>query len=142
MNILFSSPIFDEKCGELLSEIEMKVPAVDIEICRTTAKLSVRLHQPRFSIAVCVLWIPTEHTLNEILSLGELFDDLPLIVILPNRKASTVSRGFSLAPRFLCDVGENLSTITAVLEKKLSRISTFDIGDRRVGTGSDGVLRK
>jgi hypothetical protein len=62
--------------------------------------------------------------LEAILSIVELFYDLRIILILPDRKKETISKGLKLYPRYLSYADGDFSDVAAVLEKMLGHLNT------------------
>lgn len=123
MTVLFYTPYAGDtgkKCEKLRDEIESLVPVEEIEIYRTKAELSQRLHQPRYNLDVCILCAPNRKAFSDILSLRELLEDLLIILLLPDSKKDTITKGHTLRPRFLSYVDGNPDIITAVLKKMLT----------------------
>ena len=90
------------------------------EICRTIESLSSRLIHIGSNPDIAVLFATTQKELSNIYSIRHLLADIRIILILPDRKQSTVSKGHKLYPRFLSYIDGNFKDITAVLEKMLT----------------------
>ena len=99
--------------------IEGLVPEENTEIFRTIGSLSNRLRQPRCELAIAVLLASSSQDLLDLLSVSDLFDDLRVILLLPNREKDTIAKGHTLRPRFLTYADSNLSDVAAVLSKML-----------------------
>jgi len=127
MRILLFDPEPGEKCKMLVEGIEPLVPANDLEVYHTVAAFSRRLQQPTYTVGICILWIPTRSRLSEILPLQHLLEDLPIFLVLPDKRKDTISKGYSLSPRLTSSVDENLSFMIAVIEKKLSSYRDFNM---------------
>ena len=65
--------------------------------------------------------VGTNDELQEMLSIRSLLLDIPLIVILPERKEKIISQGRKLYPRFLTYADGDLAETAAVLEKMLEK---------------------
>ena len=107
--------------GRLLREIvETQVQREDLEIYRTIEALSRRLHRPRGTLSLVVLLAASRKTLSELLLLRDLLNDIPVILVLPDRKADTVSKGHRLHPRFACCMDGDFSDVALVLAKMIA----------------------
>ena len=53
--------------------------------------------------------------LDALLQMKDLFRDIPLVVILPDRDAETVSKGYGLAPRYLDFLDGDLGDVTEIV---------------------------
>jgi hypothetical protein len=60
--------------------------------------------------------------LQGLFSIRDLFDDIPMILILPDRKRDTISKGQKLYPRFATYMDGNFSDLALVLAKMLKKI--------------------
>ncbi len=111
----------DEKgAGKAIQKmIEAQVRKEDMEIYRTIGDLSRRLHQPRGTISIVVLLAANRENLGELLLLADLLNDIPMILVLPDRKADTISKGHKFHPRFTCYMDNGFSDAALVLEKMI-----------------------
>ena len=99
--------------------IEGLVPEENTEIYRTIGSLSNRLQQPRCELAIAVLLASSIQDLLDLLSVSDLFDDLRVILLLPNREKDTIAKGHIFRPRFLTYADGDLMDVAAVLSKML-----------------------
>ena len=95
------------------------VPREQIELFRSIDSLSRRLCVATYNLNVAVLLASSRKDLSEILSIRDLFRDIRIILILPDRDRDTISQGHKLYPRFLSYVDDNFADVAAVLEKML-----------------------
>ena len=100
--------------------IEDVVPNENTEIYSTIDTLGQRLHQPSYNIAVAVLLISGREELRDVLSIRHLFDNIKIILILPDRKNKTIVIGHKLRPRFLSYTDGDFKDVAAVLKKMLT----------------------
>ena len=82
--------------------------------------LANRLRRPKGDPTIAVLLAASHKDFGKILSIRNLLDPVRIILILPDRKKDTVTKGHTLFPRFLTYVNSNFDWVTAVLEKMLS----------------------
>ncbi len=104
---------------EIQKMIEAQVRKEDMEIYRTIRDLSQRLHQPRGTINIVVLLAANGKSLAELLLLAELLNDIPMILVLPDRQADTISKGHQFHPRFTCYLDNGFSDAALVLAKMI-----------------------
>ncbi|MEA3358256.1 MAG: hypothetical protein U9R17_02445 [Thermodesulfobacteriota bacterium] len=119
MSVLLYAPVSKSIRERYQNEIEKLVPLEEIETYRTKEELSNRLRLPRRDIAVAVLILTDKKELRGILSLSELYRDLRIILLLPDRKKDTIAEGHRLRPRFLGYADSDLMFIVPVLKKML-----------------------
>lgn len=95
-----------------------------IGIHRTMESLSHRLRQFRGDLSLAVIVTGSREELDDVLSLRNLFQDIPLVLILPDKEPDTVSKGYKLYPRYISDAEDNFILVAAVLEKMIKRLSS------------------
>ncbi len=105
--------------GQLRKMIEDVVPNENTEIYSTIDTLGKRLHRPSYNIAVAVLLISGREELRDVLSIRHLFDNIKIILILPDRKNETIVIGHKLRPRFLSYTDSDFIDVVVVLENML-----------------------
>ena len=124
MKIFLYSKVGDQP-GDLLEKmIKTHLPEVEMVVYRNIDDLSQGLRQPGKDTGVALLLVPNQGDLQNILSIRHLFQNIRIILLLPNRAAETVALAHQLRPRFLTNINGNLSEVTAVLKKMLSDLQT------------------
>jgi hypothetical protein len=110
----------------LLRVIETVVPEEDIRIYRTIGSLSRGLRQPRNDADIAILLASSKVELEylSLISLRNLLWDMKIIVILPDSKRDTVSKGHILRPRFLSYCDGDFQDIAAVLSRMIGNVET------------------
>ncbi len=124
MGVLFFANGTDETSHLLLAEIELVVKTTEIEIFRTTENLKSRLYRFIHNLEVAVLLASSRKELQYIVSIRDLFGDIRIILILPDRERDTISQGHKLYPRFLSYVDSNFADVAAVLAKMLKNMES------------------
>jgi len=113
--------MFIEGTGELLRKmIENVVPNENTEIYSTIDTLGKRLRRPSYNIAIAVLLISSREELRDVLSIRHLFDNIKIVLILPDRNNETIVIGHKLRPRFLSYTDSDFKDVAAVLKKMLT----------------------
>ena len=105
---------------KLRNIVESIVSIEEIEIFQTIDELSQRLHQLKGYPRIAILMPANRKELLAILSFSDLFWNLRIILVLPDRARETVSIGLKLVPRYFSYSDTNLMDVAAVLEKMLS----------------------
>ena len=118
-DVILYSMFIEETGGQLRKMIEDVVPNENTEIYSTIDTLGNRLRQPSYNIAVAVLLISSREELRDVLSIRHLFDNIKIILILPDRKNETIVTGHKLRPRFLSYTDSNFIDVAVVLENML-----------------------
>jgi hypothetical protein len=109
--------------GELRKMIEDVVPNENTEIYSTIDTLCKRLSRPSYNIAIAILKISGREELRNLLSIRHLFDNIKIILILPDRKNETIVLGHKLRPRFLSFTDRDFIDVAVVLENMLKIIN-------------------
>ena len=121
MTILF----FDNK-NEIGNEIQevmgKQIKKEGIEIYRTAENLYSRFHMPKADISIMVLLADSKTVLIDLFLIRNLFFDIPIILILPDRDEETISRGHKFYPRFVSYVDSNFSELALVLNKMIRNL--------------------
>lgn len=103
----------------LMGALEGVVHEEEILICPSVRRLSHMLRRPERPEAA-VLLVSTRDELTSLLSICDLFSDIRLIILLPDRAEETISKGHRLYPRYLGYIDSDFSDVAAVLVKMLA----------------------
>jgi hypothetical protein len=120
MKVFLYSKVGDPSGKKLNKLIKTHLPEVEMAVYSTIDDLSQGLRQPGKDTGVAILLVSNQGELQNILSIRHLFQNIRIILLLPNRAAETVALAHQLRPRFLTNINGDLSEITAVLKKMLS----------------------
>ena len=96
---------------------ESKVSLKHLETIQTFEDLSKRVRRLPRKIDIAVLLAQSNDQLSEFLPLKEFLEDVRIILILPDWKQETITKGHLLCPRYIDDVDGDFSNVGAVLEK-------------------------
>ena len=119
VHVLFYMPVRDERAEAGLKMMEKASLAARTEIFSCIEDLSVWLRRLLSGITIAVLYAPGAEDFQTLLSIKELLQDVYVLLILPDRKASTLSRGHMLSPRFLTFMDADPSDVGLVLTKMI-----------------------
>lgn len=113
MDVLFYAP---EGVGE---DIRKTVSGVipGLEVYRSQAALAERFRRVLEQPAITVLIAQDRDELERLLTMRTAFRDTKTVLVLPDRRAETVSRGHCLEPRFMTYLDQNPAEVVAVLVK-------------------------
>ena len=101
--------------------IESMVSEGEIEIFMTLEGLNKRLRQPGRNVSVMVLEASDRKELCDLISIQDLFYDIPIILILPDSSRDTVALGHKLYPRFISYADSEFSDVSLVIRKMIKR---------------------
>lgn len=105
----------------LRAVVENSVPDGILQISDSFTDLPDRLRAVRNGARIAVLVARNREELEELISLDYLFDDILIILVLPDLQKDILSRAYKLYPRFITDMNGDLNTISAVIRKMLKR---------------------
>jgi len=137
MGLLFYAASKNGAGKRLERMIEGLVPQEDIEIFLTIESFSQRLQQFRGDIYLMVILTTTTDELWEVFLIRNLLFDIPLILILPDRKPDTIAKGHKLRPRFITYADGDFSEFAPVLEKMTQRLRA-SMFEPQSSDGTDG----
>lgn len=103
----------------LKGAVESMVSAENLEIYQDLDGLYERLRQLPREIPVAVLFPANGEQLSELMLLNVYLENIPVILVLPDGKKETVSKGCKLYPRFISAIDSDFTDVAAVLEKML-----------------------
>lgn len=101
--------------------LETFVTKENLEVFMTIVGLFGRLRQPGDNRAISVLFANDAQDLLDLYSHRDLFSDIRIIMILPDRNSETVGMGHSLHPRFITYSDSDFVEVGAVLNKMLNK---------------------
>ena len=101
----------------LINVVQSRLSGISIQTCHAIAELSHLLRQPLQKVAVIILFIESTNELEALNLMMPLFDNIRIILILPDMEKSTVSLCVALKPSFITYAGADLLDIALVLEK-------------------------
>ncbi len=117
--------------GERLQKaINAAVPEELTKVYGSLESLSQRLCQLTYNLKIAVLLAANREELLGILSVRDLFRDIPIILILPDQEKETVSDGLRLSPRFFTYVDSNFKDVTGVLEKMMKHMNRKEMNEK------------
>lgn len=117
--ILFTDWRYGSKSRQLQKAIAPMTSIQNITCYRSVKKLAERLHQLPQKIAVAIFLIKNKDQLFELVALGEILDNVPIILVLPDRDRKIITKAHQLRPRFLAYADCDFNNISKVLEKML-----------------------
>ena len=117
MNVLFYIPEAEEANERMHEVVAMIASKATVEIFSSIEHLSRRLRQPGNSPSIATLLVHDRNDLFELTKFRDLLSELPLIIILPDRKKSNVAIGHSLSPRFLTYTDSDFLEVGTVVMK-------------------------
>ena len=97
--------------------LEIALPHKKCEICRSFEELSQKLRNPHSNVKVAVLFAANREEVTQILSLGDLLEDVKIILILADEDKETMLKVHTLRPRYVTWMDCDLSEVVNVLKR-------------------------
>ncbi len=123
VNALLYAAITDGAGKRLKQEVETVFPRTHIESYRTIECLSKRLRRFSDNPFITVILAASRKELTDIYLINDLLNNIPIILILPDRGRDTVSKGYKLYPRFVSYIDSSFKDVAAVLGKMVERLN-------------------
>ncbi len=117
MNVIFYASVKDGAGRRLQRNVAALVPRKNKVVYRTIGGLDRRLRQFAHGRSVAVLLAASIEELLDLLAIRDLLEKLRIILILPDRKKTSIAMGHTLRPRFLGYADGNFKDVAAVLKK-------------------------
>jgi len=121
MGLIFYSTDGNQTGKKVQEVIAKAIPGKKLELLESIEALSQRLQQPLRKPDIAVLHVASRQELSSLLSLNDYLRDLRLILILPDRDATTVAEGHRLRPRFMSDCESDHEEIGIVLKRMVQK---------------------
>jgi hypothetical protein len=120
MNVVLYVSNKDDEAGKRLQEIvKVKVGPKNVEVFHTIHGITKRAHRLPREIDLAVLFAQSLKRLAELIVLKDFFEDIRIILILPDLKKNTISQAFKLYPRYVSHAKSDFEDVAAILEKYL-----------------------
>jgi hypothetical protein len=119
MKIFLYSKVGNQSGDKLEKIVKTNLPEVEMMVYRTMDDLFQNLRQPIEDSGIAILLVSNQEDLKNILSIRSFFQNIRIILLLPNKEPEIVTLAHQLRPRFLTDMNSDLLEITAVLKKIL-----------------------
>lgn len=108
----------------LLRVLDMIVPQDKVTMIEDIKELESQLRRQLYDDLMVMLLPADESELTRIIALQELFGDMPIILILPDREKETTALGYKLRPRFITYADSNFLDVATVLMKMKNKMET------------------
>jgi len=128
LNVLFYTGSKEEASERLYGLEDIVSLHARTKVLRSIDDLSSMLSLSAYDgPTVAVLLADNKEDLRKLRSIRHQLSDIDFILILPDREAETTRMGYSLAPRFLTCVEDNLDEVAAILGKMIETYQKHDV---------------
>lgn len=117
MKLLFYSSGNDPNFTSLDDAVRQAIPVSQIELFNTLADLEERLRRPVEPDSIAVLSISNRKELQKMQLLRKLLPEIYVVLVIPDRKRSTLALAHLLLPRFLSRNDSAFADLEIVLHK-------------------------
>lgn len=124
--LFFSSR--DDLSGTLKTAVRQAIPDSRIELFDKLEDLEARLRTPVEPDSIAVLSVSNRKELQKMQLLRQLLPEIYVVLIIPDRKKSTLALAHLLLPRFLARQGSDFGDLKIVLHKMYTNSLTLKAG--------------
>jgi len=117
MQLLFYSSGDDQNVKRLEAAVHKVVPESKIEPFKSLDDFRERLRMPVEPDSIAVLLASNREELQQMRLLRELLTEIYVVLVIPDRKKSTIDLAHLLLPRFLSRISSNFTDLKIVLNK-------------------------
>jgi len=117
MQLLFYSSGDDQDKKRLEAAVHKVIPESKIELFKRLDDLRERLRRPVEPDSIAVLSASNREELQQMQGLRRLLIEIYVVLVIPDRKKSTIELAHLLLPRFLSRVNSNFTDLKIVLDK-------------------------
>jgi hypothetical protein len=117
MTVFFLSGSKNEAKKVLLRVLDMIVPKNKITLIKDASELEYHLRHQFHDNLIAVLLPANKNELTDLISLKNIFGDIPIILILPDRDNNTIALGHKLRPRFMTYADSDFLDVATVMMK-------------------------
>jgi hypothetical protein len=117
MQLFFYSSRDDQNTRRLEAAVRQAVPESQIELFKRLADFRQRLQMPVEPDSVAVLSASNRQELLRLQALRELLTEIYVVLVIPDRKKSTIELAHLLLPRFLSSIESDFKDLSQVVNK-------------------------
>jgi hypothetical protein len=117
MQLLFYSSGDDQNKKRLEAAVHQVIPESQIELFKKLADFRGRLRMPVEPESIAVLLVSDREELQQMQLLRGLLTEIYVLLVLPDRKKSTIKLAHLLLPRFLSQIEDDFIDLSKVLNK-------------------------
>ncbi len=128
MQLLFYSSGDDQNEKRLEKAVHKVIPESKIELFKRLDDLRERLRRPVEPDSIAVLSALNREMLQKMQALRRLLPEIYVVLVIPDRKKSTIELAHRLLPRFLSKVNSDFSDLRKVLNKMYMNSQRSQVG--------------
>jgi hypothetical protein len=117
MRLMFYSSRKDQNKKRLEAAVHRAIPENHIELFNSLDDFGERLRTPVEPDSIAVLAAASQEELQQMQRLRGLLTEIFVVLVLPDRKKSTIELAHLLLPRFLSQINESFTDLGEVLNK-------------------------
>lgn len=102
---------------ELKNSIHTQAPEIQVKIYNSIEQLSQTFRQPLNNVSVVILLITSKDELVKFNLMNALFDNIRVILILPDRQKDMLALGLKLKTSFVSYIDNDLQDVVSVLRQ-------------------------
>ncbi|HVN25411.1 MAG TPA: hypothetical protein VMT71_15665, partial [Syntrophorhabdales bacterium] len=108
--------IFATQLDDTEAAVKDQLSGHRTELCTTVNRFARRLFELREEGTIAVLLPADEEELIDVYRVKDLFSEIPVMLVLPNRDKFTEAIGYRLKPRLMCHRESNITEAVSALK--------------------------
>ena len=116
MNVLLFSREYSQRDDIIMRSLLKHTDSQNIAVCRTLRTLEAHLASQTSRPGIVIISVPDEAELREMVSLGELFSGILMVLMLPDQREEVLTLAHKLRPRFIDFTGNSPDGVLSVIE--------------------------
>jgi hypothetical protein len=117
MQLFFYSSGDDQNHKRLKTAVHKVIPKSQIEHFKSLGEFGERLRMPVEPDSIAVLSVSSREELQQMQPLRALLTEIYVVLVIPDRKKSTIKLAHFLLPRFLSQKNDDFVDLSRVLDK-------------------------
>jgi hypothetical protein len=137
--------LYANEMNEIRKEFENKIQeelsGIDFQTLNSIQTLSAILRKPMNQVSVIVILICSNDEFTDFINLIPFFENIRVILVLPDREERTLALGLKLSPSFISYIDNGVGDICAVLRKIQKKSSGYQGHDHKRESNSNESLQ-
>jgi hypothetical protein len=129
MSFLFFVTPSDKTGKAIIQAIKTQFPDESVDFCATAGSLSLKLSEHRNDQKVAILVPADEEELIDIYSMKDLFNGVPIMLVLPNRDEFVEAMGHRLKPKLMIHEDSGVVRAVSKLHNMVGNTGNFKAGN-------------
>lgn len=117
MAVILYLPKREKATACLLRVIKKAIPDDATERYSSIGKFSERLQRPMQDVSVAILYVANRTELMEINELGDLLEEIKVVLVLPDSDPDVLDKAYVLCPRFIAAAESDFKHLGRIIRR-------------------------